>query len=250
MQTQLNRRFGRRLQFGVNWTWSKTMSYGRNPWTPDYLVYAEVGGDRPQVVNANYSYQIPRLSQVWSNKVTRATLDGWRFNGITKLMSGTPLTISCGSTGAPIGYWTGTPTGGIPFRCDMTGSNPFLPAGAPIPANVPPRLYFPFNAANFRLPSATSLGIGNTPPTMFFGPGYENFDFTLLKDFILTKDGRVMAQFKIEAFTVLNHFNPGNPNTSLTIAYASGANTNANFGTITGAVGQARHTALSVKVRF
>jgi hypothetical protein len=49
---------------------------------------------------------------------------------------------------------------------------------------------------------------------------------------------------------VLNHFNPGNPNTSLTLNYSSGANTNANFGSITAAVGQARHMALSMKFRF
>jgi hypothetical protein len=250
LQTQLNRRFGRRLQFGVNWTWAKTMSFARNPWTSDYLTYAEVSSDRPQVVNANYSYAIPNVSRIWRNPVTRTVLDGWHFNGIVKLMSGTPLTVSCGSTGAPIGYWTGTPTGGIPFRCEMSDSNPSLPAGAAIPANVQPRLYYPLNAVNFKLPSATSLGIGNTPPTMFFGPGYENFDFSLLKDFKLRSDGRVMLQFKADAFNALNHFNPGNPNTSLTLNFSNGANTNANFGTITGAVGQARRMALSAKLRF
>jgi hypothetical protein len=202
------------------------------------------------VVNANYSYAIPNGSRIWRNSVTRTVLDGWRFDGIVKLMSGTPLTVSCGSTAAPIGYWTGTPTGGIPFRCDMSDPNPFLPAGAAIPANVQPRLYYPLNAANFKLPSTTSLGIGNTPPTMFFGPGYENFDFSLLKDFSLRQDGRVMLQFKAEAFNALNHFNPGNPNTSLTLNFSNGANTNANFGTITGAVGQARRMALSAKLRF
>lgn len=250
LQTQVNRRFGKRLQFGANWTWAKTMGYSRSPWTPDRLAYAEVTSDRPQVVNANYSYDVPKGSRLWSNSVTRMALDGWRFNGIAKIMSGTPLTVGCGSTGAPIGYWTGTPTGGIPFRCDMADPSPFVAAGTTIPSNVQPRLYYPLNAANFRLPSANSLGIGNTPPTMFLGPGFRNFDFSLLKDFRMTKEGRVTMQFKAEAFNVLNHFNPGNPNTSLTLTYAGGVNTNANFGTITGVVGQARHVALSLKLRF
>jgi hypothetical protein len=250
LQTQLNRRFGKRLQFGVNWTWAKTMTSARNPWTPDYLAYTEVSSDRPQVLNANYSYQIPNGSRIWKNAVTRMALDGWRVNGIVKMMSGTPLTVTCAASNAPIGYWTGTPTGGIPFRCDYSDSNPFLAPDAKIPTNVQPRLYYPINAANFKLPGATSMGIGNTPPTLFFGPGYENFDFSLLKDVNLRKDGKVVVQLKAEAFNVLNHFNPGNPNTSITVNYNTNLNTNANLGTISAAIGQARRMALSAKLRF
>ena len=250
LQTQVNRRFGKRLQFGANWTWSKTMSYTRGPWTPDYLQYAEVAGDRPQVVNASYSYLIPDGSRMWRNRFTETLLDGWHFNGITKLMAGTPLTVSCTASGAPIGYWTGTPTGGIPFRCEMTTPNPFLLVGMPWAANAPQGRYYPLNAANFKLPSATSLGIGNTPPTLFLGPGLENFDFTMLKDIRLGKESKRTLELRAEAYNVFNHFNPGNPNTSLTLSYTTGANTNANFGSITAATLQARHMALGAKFRF
>ena len=250
LQAQLNRRFGKRLQFGANWTWSKTMSYTRGPWTPDYLQYAEVAGDRPQVVNVSYSYVIPDGSRFWKNRFTETVLDGWHFNGITKLMAGSPLTVSCTASGAPIGYWTGTPTGGIPFRCQMANPNPFLSAGSPLPAKALPGLYYPLNAANFSLPPANSLGIGNTPPTLFLGPGLENFDFTVFKDIRIGKERNRILELRAEAFNVFNHFNPGNPNTSLTLNYSNGANTNANFGTITTATLQARHMALGAKFRF
>ena len=251
LQTQLNRRFSKRLQFGLNWTYSKTLTYQtRSQWLPDKLQFAEVSGDRPQVVNANYSYQVPDGSRIWKNHFTQAVLDGWRFNGITKLMSGTPLTVTCGANGAPIGYWTGTPTGTIPFRCQMANSDPFLPSGSALPANAPRGLYYPLNAANFSLPGPRSLGIGNTPPTLFLGPGFANFDFSLMKDVRLGTDGKRTLEFRAEAYNVLNHFNPGNPNTSLSLNYSNGANTNANFGSITTAVGQARHMSLAVKFRF
>jgi hypothetical protein len=132
----------------------------------------------------------------------------------------------------------------------MSDPSPFIPAGGTIPANAPKGLYYPLNAANFKLPGATSLGIGNTPPTLFLGPGYEGFDFSMLKDVRLGKENNRILEFRAEAYNVFNHFNPGNPNTSLTIAYASGANTNANFGSITTATGQARHLALAMKFRF
>jgi hypothetical protein len=225
------------------------LTYSRGPWTSDYLSYAQAGGSRPQVVNVSYSYQIPDGSRLWSNGFTKAALDGWRFNGITKFMSGNPLTVSCSAQSAPIGYWTGTPTGGIPFRCQMLSSDLWLPAGSPLPATAPLGRYYPLTASNFKLPPAASLGIGNTPPGLFYGPGFENFDFTLLKDMPLGRESRIL-EFRAEAYNVFNHFNPGNPNTSLTLNYANGANTNANFGTITSAVGQARHMVLAVKFRF
>jgi hypothetical protein len=249
LQTQMNRRFGQRLQFGANYTWSKTLSYTRAPWVSDSLTYAEVADSRPQVVNVNYSYRIPDGSRIWKNAVTKAALDGWRFNGITKFLSGNPLTVACTAQSAPIGYWTGSPTGGIPFRCEMLSSNPWLPAGSPLPAKAPSGLYYPLNVANFALPPATSMGVGNTPPTLFHGPGLENFDFTMLKDMRLGSEGRIL-EFRVEAYNAFNHFNPGNPNTSLTLNYANGANTNANFGTITTAIGQPRRVALGVKFRF
>ena len=257
LQTQVNKRFGRGLQFGANWSWSKTMSYAtRSPWTPDYLAYAEVGSDRPQVVNINYSYQIPDGSRIWKNQFTKVLLDGWHFSGVTKLMAGTPLSVGCSANSPAIGYWTGTPIGsavgtGIPFRCEMATPNPFIPAGTAWPATAPKgKLYYPLNAANFSLPGATSLGIGNTPPTMFLGPGLENFDFSMLKDIRLGPEGKRTLEFRAEAFNVLNHFNPGNPNTTLNLNYSNGANTNANFGSITAAIGQARHLALAMKFRF
>jgi hypothetical protein len=249
LQTQVNRRFGRRLQFSANWTWSKTMTFTRQPWTPDYLTYAEVSSSRPQIVNLNYSYRVPNGSRIWPNPITRTALDGWNFSGIAKFLSGNPLTVGCSAQSAPIGFWTGTPTGGIPFRCQMTGSGLWLADGAALPATAPAGRYYPLNAANFELPPATSLGIGNTPPTLFYGPGFETFDFSLTKDIRLGREGRVL-EFRAQAFNVFNHFNPGNPNTSLSLSYTTGANTNANFGTITTAVGQARRMALGLRFRF
>jgi len=90
-------------------------------------------------------------SRIWKNAVTKAALDGWHFNGITKFMSGNPLSVACTAQGAPIGYWTGSPTGGIPFRCEMADSSPWLPAGSPLPAKAPAGLYYPPQRRQFHL---------------------------------------------------------------------------------------------------
>jgi hypothetical protein len=141
----------------------------------------------------------------------------------------------------------------------MNGSA-FLPACA-TPSSVgsvtDPRLWYPLNAgpgvnnsvAGFQLPSANSFGIGNTPLTLFYGPGFENADLSVFKDITLGKETLVL-QFRAEAFNTFNHMNPSNPNTSLTYYYATGAQTNASFGAITSTQNTARHMALSLRLRF
>ncbi len=246
LQVQLNRRFGR-LQWNANYTWSKTIIYAFNQWVDNKLGKNVV--NRPHAVNFNFGYELPGGSRLWRNAFTRQALDGWRINGNGAIYSGTPFTVSCGAQNAPPGYWTGTPTGGVPFRCQM-GNNTFLPEGQYPSTREDPRLQYGFNSANFRLPAADSLGIGNTPPTLLHGPGVVNLDWSLVKDFRLGKDGQRVLEFRVEAFNMLNHFNPNNPNAALTYNFVSGAQTNSNFGVITGAQVQARRTVLSAKFKF
>ena len=128
------------------------------------------------------------------------------------------------------------------------GNNPYLPEGQYPSKTEDPRLQVPFNTANFTLPPADSLGIGNTPPTIAYGPGVFNLDFSLAKEFRFAETRRL--EFRVETFNTLNHFNPSNPNTSLTYNFATGAQTNASFGVITGAQVQARRAILSARFRF
>jgi hypothetical protein len=185
---------------------------------------------------------------VGRNFLTKGLVDGWNLNGVASIFSGTPMTIGCTAQSAAIGWPNGTPTGGIPLRCQMNGDL-WLPSGTAPPSTADRRLWFPFNASSFALPAGTTLGLGNTPPTLTYGPGFENIDMSMYKQFGLGKEGRVL-EFRAEAFNMLNHFNPANPNTSLTLNYATGANTNANFGSITATQRSARRMAMSLKFRF
>jgi len=128
------------------------------------------------------------------------------------------------------------------------GSDIYLPAGQFPSKTEDPRLQLPFNTANITLPAANSLGIGNTPPTLFYGPGVFNLDFSLAKEVKITESKTL--EFRVETFNTLNHFNPNNPNTTLTYNFTTGAQTSSNFGTITGAQVQARHTILSARFKF
>ncbi len=245
LQVQINRRFGKRYQFSGNYTWSKTITFAHQQWIPDNLT--KNVANRPHAVNLNFGYDIPSASRYWSNWLTKSAFDGWHFNGVGAFFSGTPLTVACAASNAPIGYWTGTPTGGIPMRCQMNGDL-FRTDDGKAPGAIDQRLYYPFNSASFALPGIRSLGFGNTPPTLTYGPGLENIDVSLSKQFKVAE--RKTLEFRAEAFNVFNHFNPSNPNSSLTFNFLNGQQTNAAFGQITAAQHVARRMAMSLKFRF
>jgi hypothetical protein len=248
LQVQLNRRSGN-LQWNINYTFSKTITYNNSTayqWV-DRKLSKDVA-NRKHAVNFNFGYGLPEGSRLLNRHViARYALDGWRVNGNGAIYSGTPFSVSCGAQSQPAGYWTGTPTGGIPFRCQM-GSDIFLPSGQFPIATEDPNLQWALNKANFILPAKESLGIGNTPPTLFFGPGAFNLDLSAAKEFRVAE--RKSLEIRAESFNTLNHMNPNNPNSSLTWNFTTGAQTNANFGRISGAQVGARRVILSARFKF
>jgi hypothetical protein len=258
LQVQLNRRVGK-LQWNANYTFSRTITYAFNQWVNTQL--GKNIQNRPHAVNFNMGYDVPLFASLKSNAFAKAALDGWHINGNGTIYSGTPYTVSCGAQNAPIGYWTGTPTGGIPFRCQM-GNDIYLPSGQVPTTREDPKLQVPFNANNFTLPGINSWGIGNTPPSIAYGPGVFNLDFSLAKSFRIREGMSLEA--RVETFNTLNHFNPSNPNTSLTYNVANAITnnvidmskvtqaqqTNASFGVISGAQVQARRSVMSLRLRF
>jgi hypothetical protein len=179
--------------------------------------------------------------------VAKQIFGGWSISGGLALFSGTPFGVGCSAQSQPAGYWTGTPTGGIPFRCQM-GNEIFLASGQVPSATEDPRLQWALNPKNFSLPAIDSWGIGNTPQTLFYGPGVFNVDLSLAK--VLKLGESKSLEFRIETFNTLNHFNPNNPNTGLTYNFTSGAQTNSAFGIINGTQVDARRSVLSARFRF
>jgi hypothetical protein len=251
LQAQLNRRTGN-IQWNLNYTWSKTLTYGYNRWVDSKLNRSET--NRRHAVNFNVGYSLPKPSKWIRNVVAKHALDDWKINGNGALFTGSTFGVGCGSSGAPTNYWTGTPTGGIPFRCQM-GNEMFLPEGQYPQPNDDKRLQpFRLNSKNFVLPSPTSWGIGNTPSDLFIGPGVINLDLSLAKFFKITESKSL--EIRVETFNTLNHMNPSNPSTGLTYQFNAnmpnntGNLTSANFGMVTGTQVGARRMILSGRIRF
>ena len=237
LQMQLNRRVGR-LQWNLNYTFSRTIVYNNSRRKPPLL----------QFVNAQLTknvHQPPPRHQLQlrlrpARREPQAVEQCGRQGGAGRLAPQRQRLDLRGHAvhrglqpppDQPSQFWTGTPTAYLPFRCQM-GSNIFLTDGSLPSKTEDPRLQVPLNTANFTLPAANSLGIGNTPPTLFYGPWLWNLDFSLAK---MTRiaEGKTL-ELRVETFNTFNHFNPSNPNTSLTYNFTSGAHRpTRTFGTIT-----------------
>ncbi len=243
LQIALRHRLQHGLTFGVSYAWSRMMGI----FTLDELLsaqdnysryYGPQGADRRQVGAINYSYDLPKPGQLLHSKPLGIVADNWNLSGITGFASGSPFTPGFSTTnGLDI---TGSASEGA--RINVV-SNPFagVPQGTPgLPHG---RIYF--NPAAFAEPAIGTLG--NAGTNVMYGPGYMNWDMTLSRRIPLGRESRAL-QLKVEAFNVFNHVQFTGVNSGF-IFNASGVNTNANIGALTGERGP-RVVALELRANF
>jgi hypothetical protein len=252
LQVSVNRRFGRRLLFGGNYTFSRTLTFSKTPFYDDRLTYSP-GNTRKHNFNLNWTYRIPDGSQFLKNVVTKAVLDGWQFTGFLTILSGQAGTVSYNVTGVPGGFnFSGSPTTGI-SRIQVTDFNNMFKS----PSN---NLDFGLNPSAFAIPALSQLGLGNAPPVLFWGPGSWNADMSLFKIFKVRE--KVQLEFRVETYNTFNHPNYGLPAGS-SLQYQTawnngtfGPNNNIYFGSFSSSAGTvsisstSRVSVLAMKVRF
>jgi hypothetical protein len=149
-----------------------------------------------------------------------AILGGWQLSGITSFQSGRPINIRLGSDNSRTGANRDRPnvTGIEPVIQDRTAKTVYL------------------NKAAFATPPAGTFG--NAPRGYFNGPGTNNFDFTLGKNFRTEKIG---FQFRAELFNAFNHPYLNQP----TATFTSPA-----FGTITSTWRDNRQVQFGLKITY
>jgi Carboxypeptidase regulatory-like domain len=203
LQVQANRRVTTSLAFGLSYTWSKAMDLvdgnnnNVNPFLdPNIRNYGKAGFDRTHNFAFNYIYKLPGLSRYWQNALTRTVLDGWELSGITSFISGQPIDISYSTVqGTDL---MGGGGDGVDSRVVLTG-NPNLPKGERTPTRH-------FDTSVVRAPNSPGdFGIGNAPKDPIRGPGINNWDISIFKNFRMGRDGRVGLQYRLEMYNAFNH---------------------------------------------
>ena len=240
MQTQLTRRFSRGLMFGAAWTWSKTMDLvdGNNVLNPFVDArtwsYGKAGYDRTHTLVINFDYTAPKLSTGWSNIFSRTVLDNWQLSGVSNFSSGEPM----GFTYSLVSTTDITGGGGLGVDVNavsaLSGVRPDITATAVLPKDQRSPLQA-FNTGVVVAPAPGKFGRGNSPKDSFRGPGINNWDLALMKNF-KWREGSRLVQFRFETYNSFNHTQfggaNGTGNSVDTVARfdATGKQVNARFG--------------------
>jgi hypothetical protein len=153
----------------------------------------------------SYQWSVPywRQASTWYQHA----FGNWQFNGIFTAMSGTPFTV-LNSNDVSLQGSAPEISGFSSNRPDVV-SDPFKPgpvAANPGCTNFPAQTRTPaawFNPCAFVEPAIGSFG--NEGRNAIQGPGYVNWDFSLLKN-IQVAEGKQL-QFRAELFNILNHTN-------------------------------------------
>lgn len=248
LQVQVTRRFHNGLEYGLAYTWAKSMdfadSYDGSVPLYDSLstVYGPGGDDYRHNLVMNYLWSLPKGSRIWNNFATRAVLDNWQISGIVSYLSGAPEKITFSTTdGADItgggdsarAYITGDPNAGAQHTFLHWFNTSVV--HRPSPVTVDPNT------------GQVTLSNGNAPKVSLFDPGVMNFDTALFKN-IPVAEGRVAVQFRAETYNTLNHpeFNSIDVGAKFDPA---GNQVNDTFGQINGSEGP-RTMQLALRINF
>jgi hypothetical protein len=213
---------------GASYTFSKTMtdsSSDRSDWPQNtYNWSAERGPasfDRTHILSANYVYPLPFFRH--SRGVGKHVLGGWELSGIVSIYTGQPLTVTTSSVDpAGLGLIANTSISNRPDQlCNANLDGPHRYAGS-LQAAAQKLTWF--NTACFAAVPQGQVRPGNEGRYTVRGPGFFNWDTSMIKNLNLAKEGRWRLQVRAEAFNILNWVNPS--------GFASVNITSTNFGQI------------------
>ena len=233
LQVSVSRRLKSGLSFGVNYTYSKTIdTIGGGTPQDSYRPKLEVALSdihREQILNFNYIYTVPFFTKS-RTALVRNVLGGWEVSGVTSFQSGGPVNITAPVDSARIGASSS--------RASVIG-DPVVSRSDRTPARW-------FEGKAFLNPTLMPAGrFGDGGRNNMLGPGFQNWDISLLKNFELQEQTRL--QFRAESFNIFNHPNFTGINT--TVRFDAAGNPTSGFGAVNNA-GPGRVLSFGLKLLF
>lgn len=240
LNLKVEKRFSGGLNFLTTYTWSKFLD---DQTAPSELAVAQAGGQQSYYarrldkglsgndirhrVTASFVYEIPVGSNkrlAIHNPVLNGVIGGWSLGMISEARTGSPYSVY-EQTNRLNSFSAGQ-------RSNVV-ADPQLPTDRPRAELV--RQWF--NTAAFSFPGNGVLGNASRSPGI--GPGFVNFDMSLLKDFHFTE--KRYLQFRSQFYNLFNRANFSNPN---------GQRGNAAFGQISNTVNGGRFIQLTLRFAF
>jgi hypothetical protein len=184
--------------------------------------------DVPQRFVSSFVYNLPvGRGQKFASSINRAAdafIGGWQVNGIVTFQKGFPYSIEAADAGGLLDAYVN--------RANIVG-NPF-------PSGFSKSINAWFNTSAFVQPPEGVYG--DMGRNTYIGPGLNNWDASLFKNFSFTEGGRLRLQMRLESFNTFNHAQWSTPN-----YYVSSPST---FGTVTGTQVPGRINQVGLKFLF
>lgn len=224
LQVTANRRFADNYQFGVAYTWSKSLDYNSGETnTVSSLVPVRIWNyglstfDRTHIFKFNWLWDLPRAPL--SSSVLDKIINHWQISGIASFVSGQPRDVTFSTTKAV--DITGTASQGP--RIVVTG-DPVLPRGERTFDRF-------FRTGVFALAEVGTFG--NAARTLIRDPGINNLDIAIFKNVPVTEGARI--QFRCELYNAFNHTQFSGLDRSARFDPATGEQVDKRFGAVTAA---------------
>src|SRR5208283_5162152 len=201
LQFNVTKRFSKGLQVLSNFVYGKTIDNTSsategNSGPPNPFNFRSARGpadfDQKYRFNLSTVYVLPHVDV---HGVSNVLINGWQFNAIASIYSGTPFTVLSGTDRSLSGIGND--------YADLIG-NPARPAGVTSIQEY-------FNTAAFAAAAAGTFG--DSGRNILRGPNFADLDISLFKDFQLTE--RYRLQFRSEAFNIENRVNFQNPTSTV-----------------------------------
>jgi hypothetical protein len=212
------------IQFRANYTWSKNLDDG-SAWntsvssnTPAFaevpsipsLDYGPAATDIRHIASFNGTYDLPfgagQLFLANTGKLSGRFISGWSVATIANLTTGFPFSPQ-------LGY---NPTGSGDSRNPVRPNvNPAFSGALYANGSTSQKVTQYFNPGAFSAPAYGT--VGNAPRDGLVGPGFADWDLSLLKSTEISE--RTRLQFRAEFFNILNHTNLSLPNE---VVYSAG----------------------------
>jgi hypothetical protein len=238
--TRLERRFTNGLSFLGSYTYGHAIddSTGRNVTQDARNLHADRGNsdfDARHRLAVSYIYELPfGHGRTFGNNWRPALnifLGGWELSGISTFQSGQPIFVQLSTQNSNTGSTRDRPD--IAYGFD--NNSIFVTSVSPVIEDRTDKTVY-LNVAAFSTPAKGTFG--NAPRNYFNGPGTQNWDFMIGKNF---RRERVNVQFRTEFFNAFNHPSLNQPNRFVDSKA---------FGTITSTLLQNRQIQFGLKVTY
>jgi hypothetical protein len=226
LQVSVNRHLSKGLVVGGAYAFSKNMLTNNsdsdlvNPFNTRAYEYRLAASDQKQSLVVNYVYRLPAASQhLHNNFLAKGALDGWELSGVSIFRTGTPIELTPSIAGVNVGQVLTGSYSGVGGSTMGIGPLFYQNSAVIVPGVGNNGDHININSVYLGQPG----DLAPWPRTYIRGPGTNNTDLSIFKNFRISGDGRKYLQLRLEGFNVFNHTQFSGYNTTTNMTTAAGA---------------------------